>query len=76
MYFFYLELELTRGNGDRRGRGLVEWPGRARTASSDDGARAELRRRRTAAQGTIDGELGSGESVRERGSSRRERGRA
>jgi hypothetical protein len=34
--------------------------------SSDGGARAELRRRRTAARGTVDGELGNGEGTRER----------
>jgi hypothetical protein len=45
-----------------------EW---AWTASSDGGARAELRRRRTAARGAVDGKLGNGETrERERGRAR------
>jgi hypothetical protein len=73
MCFFYLELELTRGNGVRwgessagQGRAFGAWSsgrGRASTASSDGGARVELRQRRTAARGMVDGEPGSEESV-------------
>jgi hypothetical protein len=82
MCFFYLELELTHGNGDRRGEGL----GRA---GEEQGARSSSRgRARTiwpghdrrssgkaaSGAGAVDGEQGRGE--RERESSGRERGRA
>jgi hypothetical protein len=80
MAFFYLELVLTR-RGRQAGEGLgrageqglgrgARMGERAWTTSSYGGARAELRRRRTAAQGMVDGELGNGEGARERGKAR------
>jgi hypothetical protein len=54
--------------------GSVEWPGTGK--DGELGRRGAGRAPTTAAWGTVDSELGSGESVRERGSSGRERGRA
>jgi hypothetical protein len=75
MCFFYLELELTGGNGDRRGRefgragvqlgGSVEWPGMAWTVRPGCGRRGAGGAPANGA-GAIDGELGSEKSVRER----------
>jgi hypothetical protein len=68
MCFFYLELELTRGSGDRRGRGSVgqgrgrgsvEWAtwGRARRTRLGGGTRRQSSGERRAGHGR-DGELG------------------
>jgi hypothetical protein len=87
MCFFYLELELTSGDGDRRGRefGRAEEKGlsrgartgeRARTARFDDKAPARRGRwgRRSDGRASA-GKFESEESERERESSGRERGR-
>jgi hypothetical protein len=89
MCLFYLEIELTRGNGDRRGRRgsagqgrsraskVVAW-GRARTASTDGGARRRTTndgrawRRARAEKRAWERELGEGE--RESSGFYRERG--
>jgi hypothetical protein len=74
--FFYLELLLVcreldggRETGVQGADGPVAW-GTAEWCGRTVRARAKLRRRQTAARGTVDGELGSEESVRERGRAR------
>jgi hypothetical protein len=83
MCFFYLELELTRRNGDRRGRGSTGQGcgmGLGRVAGdghgpsgrgADDGARAELRRTARARSTTSSGVRRAWERERELGEGER-----